>query len=287
MRKRLNALILCGMLGIMGFLHSCETNKAPLSPVGLFEFPMELGNRWEYERVLIFSTASSDSLIIDTTIVSQIDIDMEVISILEKIPPLYELREILTDDGFEYTDYSYYENIEDGLYFKAYRGAGFATPKTASNTEILINGKRFASLRAFIDAITRGTSLKRSFGDSLIVEDPPLLSIKYPLEVGAQWTYRTAGKPWRIDKKVVSYEPLRVPAGTFMCYKIQWLIDLNDDGNWDDNIVFYDYICPKGLAKRDIFFGDIAITHKGSTDPIGYYVSREVYELTDYHLRNE
>ncbi len=283
MRKKFLALGLSGLLGVMGLLQSCETNKSPLDSNASFEFPMQLGNRWEYKRTLTAATISSDSLIIDTTIVSQIE--LEVTQLMEMNPPLYELREILTESGNEYTDYAYYQNLEDGLYYTAYRGAGFVIPKNAKNGAVSINGRRFQSVREFINTLTKQSTLQGISSDTLIYENPPLLSIQYPLEVGAQWTYRTAGNPWRIDKKVVGYAPVTVPAGTFMSFQIQWLIDLNDDGQWDDNIIFYDYISAKGLIKRDITLKNVAFYTEGNPDPVGFYDSREISVLTDAHLR--
>jgi len=47
---------------------------------------------------------------------------------------------------------------------------------------------------------------------------------QYPLKVGAEWTYRTKSGPMQGARngsaKIVSYESITVPAGTFSCYRI-------------------------------------------------------------------
>jgi hypothetical protein len=55
----------------------------------------------------------------------------------------------------------------------------------------------------------------------MIYELPPVQALKYPLTIGEQWTYRQPYQPWHIDKKVVAKETITVPAGSFICLKIQ------------------------------------------------------------------
>jgi hypothetical protein len=53
-----------------------------------------------------------------------------------------------------------------------------------------------------------------------------------------------------------------VPAGNFDCVKMQWLYDLNQDGEWDDDIIFFDYLCGQGIIKRSILVKDLMIVNE-------------------------
>jgi hypothetical protein len=153
-------------------------------------------------------------------------------------------------------------------------------PKTFNRKKILFKGRYFNGIREITSYITRAIPQNIVRADSLIYEIPPLQSLKYPMKTESQWTYRHPGQPWQIDKKIVSYEKINVPAGSFDCYKIQWLYDIDQDGVWDTDIVCYDYICDKGLIQRSFFFKDVMIISQQSPEPIGLMDSKDESILT-------
>ncbi|MFI4925662.1 MAG: hypothetical protein ACHQJ7_11055, partial [Vicinamibacteria bacterium] len=56
---------------------------------------------------------------------------------------------------------------------------------------------------------------------------------KFPMQVGTEWTFvnKVQIQPGEVDQrnayKVVAYEPLTVPAGTFDCYRVEGKLDIS------------------------------------------------------------
>jgi len=224
-----------------------------------FIYPIEIGYKWEYSKELSPINFRPDTLNIpsylDTTATVIINIERKE-TIFDTIQT-YVFHEVLTEGNEQYEDEKYYNNLDDGLYYYAYRGGGYMTPKSNSRGKIFFKGRSFNSIREITSFIEEALPNKFTISDTLIYEIPPIQSIKYPLETGSQWIIRQSGNPWRMDKKVLGKETVKVPAGNFNCYKIQWLYDIDNNGEWDNDIIFYDYICYKGLIRRYILIKDM------------------------------
>jgi hypothetical protein len=248
---------------------------------GNFTYPLRVGNMWQYEgqlitfnyRILIngdpVPEGYSDTLSFSSTV---------RITGRETIPnalQAFVLEETFTDSSQQNTTYNYYNNTNRGLTFFGYRNAiGFPhIPKPADKRSRSPLSAWITSLPD-ISSILSVLSIIEHADDELVLEDPPPVSILKNLEEGTQWTYRTAGSPWRIDKKVVGIESVELPSGTFECYKVQWLIDLNDDGRWNDNIIFFDYIGDQGLLVRDLTTLDILHYDPDDMEHTGYFDGR-------------
>ena len=120
--------------------------------------------------------------------------------------------------------------------------------------------------------------------DSLIIENPPVLTLVYPPELGFQWLVKDAGNPWRIDKKIIAKETVQVPAGEFVCYKIQHLHDLDGDGKWDEDLFLFDFVSSEGLVKRTAEFKNSKATNEIG-EIIGSFDSIEEITLTNLKLK--
>jgi hypothetical protein len=271
------------VLALLAALPACSDD--PAGPGDGFVYPLQLGNKWEYAREFSsfnFRPDTTAVAIADTTILSTVSIE---ITRTEKLPGsitasvLYE--KLVEGDRVVQESESFYANQEDGLYFYRYKGAGHVIPKRSADRRIYFKGRYFRSARevvSFLEKTVAGS-------DSMIVEDPPLKALPYPIEVGAQWVYRREGKPWRIDKKVVAEgEKVKVPAGEFESYKIQWLHDIDQDGEWDPDVQFFDYVSPQGLIKRDILLKDLVWVGPDGPEPIGKFDTRDVSQLTRVNL---
>ena len=249
-----------------------------------FVYPLTVGNKWEYSRafsIFNFRSDSTDSTPGDTIFAtSSIEI-VRTDTLLDSIE-CFVLQEVFTEQEDTFVDESYYSNEEDGLYHWAYNGAGYAIPKTIAGKRIYFKGRYFSSVREISRFVERAIAKRIVMSDSIYYEDPPLQSLAYPLSDGLQWTY--AGNPWRHDKKVVGEENVTVAAGTFRCYKIQRLIDLDDNGEWDDDIEFYDYMSSQGLIERDALFKDMIWVNERGLG-LGIFDSRDKYELTGLNLK--
>jgi len=251
----------------------CEKNKNPLSPEpDQFIYPIKIGNQWEYNRIFFFFNRRPDFIMTQDTIFSLVVMEITREKILNNSIKTYLFLEAINEMGSVFTGESYYTNQKDGLYRYAYRykSTSLVIPKTNLKNKILFKGRYFNNVSDITYFLTKMINSYNLISDSIIYETPPLLAIKYPLAINSQWTYRVVEQRWYIDKKIITKEIVQVPAGKFDCYKIQWLYDFDNNSQWDDDIIFYDYICNKGLIKRSMIFKDCVATNE-TGDSLGLF----------------
>lgn len=282
---------LLAMLVLMTIFTGCKKEDNPVGPdeSADFIYPLQVGNKWEYIRTFKSFNFRPDSLTNyqqnDTTITDTAKLEIIKTAILRDSIETFFIQETLKENENTYIDDTYYANHEDGLYFYAYRGPGFVIPKVSLHRKILFKDRYFNSIREMTSFITRAIPQNYILADTIIYEIPPLQSLKYPFKIGAQWTYRPPKRPWQIDKKVLSYEKIKVVAGSYYCYKIQWLYDMDHNGKWDDDIIFYDWVSRRGLVKRSILFKDEIITIESGPEPLGKMDSLDESILTMVQYR--
>ena len=164
-------------------------------------------------------------------------------------------------EGRNYYSEHYFNNLKDGLYNFASKGLSGSNsfPKNSQSISYEFNGLSFFNVNEltnfFIDKIYH---FDRINSDSLIIYSTPNKTLKFPLEVNDTWNY--INNTFKIDKKVISREIINTVAGSFECFKIQWLYSL-------PNIEIYDYISSKGLLKRTLLVKNVIITT--ANDPVG------------------
>jgi hypothetical protein len=195
-----------------------------------------------------------------------------------------------------FRDWKYYTNTEDGLF---YLGSKFpagitATPKYEKMSDrpgnsfyILFDGKYFTSIGAITEYVEFAVNKHYTAMDSIQVEKYPVKILPKNLRTGKQWTARTAGNPWRVDKKIVGKEVVDVPAGRFECYKVQWYMDFDNSGEWDDDLIYYDYFSSEGLIKREFYFKNLTLMSMESPDPEGYFDSHNIKVLSGFDVYRE
>ncbi len=251
---------------------SCKKDDNPVvSELGSFQYPLAIGNQWDYQRTFSVENFRSDSaganISIDTSITHSVHMEIVRKEVLHNSIETYVLQEIIIENAYRFIDETYFANQDSGLYFYAYNYGGIMIPKATTNKKFIFKGRAFSTVKDITSYITKAIPSNYSLVDSLTYEIPPLASLKYPLKSNSEWTYRYSGT--RIDKKVIGLEQINVRGGKFTCYKIQWLYDMNNDTKWDDDIIFYDYVCEKGLIQRSIFLKDIIVASEESPEGIG------------------
>jgi hypothetical protein len=117
--------------------------------------------------------------------------------------------------------------------------------------------------------------------DSFIFENPPRKCLEYPLTVGAEWFVRQSAGPWRILKRVIGQQEISTPAGIFDCLVIEWKYDTDNNGIWDTDIEWLDYLSEQGLIKRSMIRFNSRITDELG-NLLGYYDSKDEIWLTGY-----
>ena len=147
----------------------------------------------------------------------------------------------------------YYQSREEALLLLAYSGETTLF-LDAPGPDPLAPGLRLERRagRAPLPVAPSGKPARAA--DELIIEDPPLVVLIYPLEQDLMWTYRQAGMPWRIDKEVTALGDLD-PDSTEAreCAQLGWHFDLDADGEWDPGLSFSSWLDGEGLVSSDLW----------------------------------
>ncbi len=69
-----------------------------------------------------------------------------------------------------------------------------------------------------------------------------------------------------------------MPAGDFGCFVVRWLEDTDNDGSFNDNLVFYDYIAEEGLIRRSILMANVLVIDEHGNE-LGFIDITDEYEL--------
>lgn len=157
----------------------------------------------------------------------------------------------------------YYQSRDEALLLLAYSGETTLFLDTPG-PDPLAPGLRLErhSGRVALPAQVPGKAANST--DELVIEDPPLVVLVYPLEQGLVWTYRQAGLPWRIDKEVTALGELN-PDSTEAreCARLDWHFDLDADGEWDPGLSFSSWLDGDGLVSSDLR-QDLELTNEES-----------------------
>lgn len=267
-------IIILSVICIIG----CEDNNN--KPNMEFIYPLSIGNNWQYEKLLTFdfdSLATHNGLT-DTTYYSTGFVEIIAYEVIFDSLEVYNFATTLNEDGNIFTGNEYYNNKDNSLFSYGYLHPLMMTPKVNQKYAYLIfKNKKFNNVREIINWIEKGYyGNEYSKEDSIIFD--PVKSLDYPLEEGKQWIYKT--EPGRIDKKILEWYEIEVPAGNFNCWKIQFLY--LEEG-WDDDIDFYDYISEEGLVKRILEINDIEC-YDEDANFLGYMDIIEETTLIDYTI---
>ena len=248
MRIRLiaaTALLLCLMQA------GCSSTSTGPEEISEFEFPLAVGNWWEYDVTAVTTTSYPSGVPPDTT---RWFLRTEVTG-LETLPNsvvAYELQWTESFGGWDSVSREYLRNEDDGLFLHALWS--------------LLPGYRSADVRCHQHAVwgappadTSDASSLRAPMDSLECFDPPRLVLPYPVSVGQQWTYIDLGD-WRVDRRVERETELSVPLGDYDCYEIRVLYDLDGDDVWDDSFAQSIYYADCGMVGMWVLWDDTTYT---------------------------
>lgn len=273
----------------LAVIFRCSENKPTRFKEGDFAYPLKVGHTWEYARessTFNFRSHATDTIRSDTTTFSNVFMEIVGIDTLRDSISTYVFYEQLTDmENRTSKSWSYYNSQDDGLYFVAYKDPGYVIPKSMAKKRFYFKERYFSEIWEITSLVEKEILSTNQRLDSLYYEDPPLKSLHYPLKTGSQWVYREGQDSWRIEKKVSGKEKVRVPAGEFICYKLQWLFDMNGDGEWEDDIEFFDFVCPQGLIRREILLTDVGwFQGDHPYEPMALVDLKDEFQLLDLHL---
>ena len=275
------------ILFIVILMSSIGCDNTTESKLDSFIYPLTIGNTWNYERQFKIYNVRPDSLkdqfeyaytsVVEVTVTKMVD--------LTGYDNTIEMMAVETSDFRTVTGYNYYLEQNDGMYLAGYKSAGdIGMPKQKVIKEIRLAGHSFSSFAELLSVLTPETVLFNSKQDSVYLENPPVKVLEYPLTEGKNWTFRPVGPPWRIDKEIIGNETIETDAGSFECFKIRWLYDLDANGIWDTDIFIIDYLAEEGLVKRVVDIRDVPTTI-GPFDEGALTDYLEEFTLMEYSLK--
>ncbi len=273
MKNQFYHLVLSSIFALLPILLSCSKNSTPPNQESIeaFAFPLSINNRWEYLREERFYNCRGDSVFISRFH------DPWILNVEHKITGTEVFDDTITtyimSEKLDFISFPenlktfeidvYYTNAKDGLYDYAYR----IRSRWNSSGEYLGKATYFSTIwdisRFPLESI--GLSASFSVDDTVAKRIHPRKCIQYPLEIGQEWLYIET--PYKILKKVVSIENVKVQAGEFQCYKIQSLIDMDNDGVWDQNIEFVDYLAKQGIIRQHQLYKNLGSSYGVNPPP--------------------
>ena len=266
------------ILGSLLIFLSCDDNNPPPA----FNYPLAAGNSWEYRRVMLATNFRPDSLsiLLPDTMYIQVEVQIPVeLKDRKKATPIMA-RSTLYDR--ELYNIRFYRQDEKGLYHIAYLAGNFVPglPK-AKGLAFKFKGRLYNNLAQMSDALTTEPHLFKSFSDSVIYNTPPSVALKYPLFIGSKWDL--TAEYFRIEKTILDYTSVNVPAGDFDVYSIQWLYYFDYADKPDEDLTVFEFISEKGLVKRRLRLLNAVLTTRMGED-IGYFDYYENLELVSYNV---
>ena len=225
------------------FWVSCDEEDS--SSFENFSYPLNIGNIWIYEGDFIVESHFDSLSVLYMTSLDSIIVDSMYVDTLISQNNIYRLKNINTSmvNGEEVENdfnwgYDYFSNLPNGLTYLGYSnpgGGGNNQPWSNLNDLVYRFNNIYFSESELLGYINRITFNSRED----YWEEPPLVSIKYPIYLNDQWEYRPIENPWKMDKKIIEVNNQN--------FKIQILYDFDNDNNWDENFQVFQTFSNEGL----------------------------------------
>ena len=267
---------------------SCIGEPTPVQESQTFiQYPLNIGNSWEYQRLAQFTNFRPDSLhhtIADTLDFSRIHVTIPGKKDLLGMYSTFILREQFTiSSSIGIAGESYYTQDKNGLYLHAQLGISTALPKKG-HPRFRFFGLNFRNIdELYAELHIAQPVSETAILDSLYIYDPPLKVLLYPLQQGKTWIYQI-GDFTPITKQIGSRELISLPAGNFTADVVHLFYDFDNNGVWDPKIDIRDYYSAQGLIKRSIKLRDIVVIDENLNE-IGLIDYSDVLELHNYDIQ--
>ncbi|NOX38510.1 MAG: hypothetical protein GXO78_13340 [Calditrichaeota bacterium] len=278
-------------LGILFFVSvifiSCERQKDPLAyEVATFRYPLFSGMFWEYRYETAFFNVQPDTLLTPATMEETLRVVIHKTKTLPNQAKAFEFQEFRTIRDDQVIIRSYYNNADDGFYQYAYVEGfvGVGLPKLKPGPMVRFNHRLFSDAKEalfYIEMAGRGIPFTSFSADSIVVLKPPLRVLMYPLFIDVEWVYRSKnGNAFPVHKKIVGKESVTILEDyQIEAIKVQVLTDYDRNGQWDPDVVYFEYYTELGLVKRYVLLkGLVMMDYQGNE--IGTFDSASTLILT-------
>ena len=268
---RFPILFLCTVLACVTW--TCKETPSTVSPDNGTTFPLAAGTRWTYVSRDTAIHIVPDSLaqyawvkqLVDTT---KRFVSLEILrrQLLHDTLDTYVCQEVdSSEPGPVLTSQYYYANRDSGLYLYARSGeyhAGLLPFSTFPQVHRL-SREAYSTNRRHIPMSVLQDFLRDVGLSDTLYETSPRQALKYPMTVGQEWIYRPS--PSGLSRRIVALENVSVPAGVFLCYKIQTTIEDYP------GVELFDFLSEKGLIKRSLLIRSFSITTPDGPEVLGVY----------------
>lgn len=268
-------LLLLSLLSIL----NCSRDY-PIFEIKGGRFPLSVGNWWklsrEWESVIHPSLPPWEHHMTGLDSVYWEIIERDILCGYRSFVLKNEYTE---EGGGHFLTFDWYTDFWDGwdgLYQIGYAGAGELPPEPFPGYRFRFAEKEFGSPSQILWWIC-GTTLGPA---DTTLRIPPRKVLVYPRRIGEEWV--AFDDPWLQVRQLVGWENVRTPRGAFACWKIQVLSDYDGDGEWNEDIIWYDWFANEGLIKRHLWStGDVTDPWG---NPVGTWEGTQIWLLEDYSI---
>ncbi len=257
-----------------GLLFTCSEDKITGPSRDDFRYPLKAGNTWHYDRRLTLTFTMTSGVRPPEVEQAEVRVVVEGEEQLADSTPAFRLVE-QTESG-DWLNSAIYQNRADGLYIVSGSDDPSSLPKNSPDFfEMRLTQHPPADFAVY--------ALLASPFVLFNIESDDRLALKYPLKTGTEWIYTEKNRPRRVNKKVIGEANVQTDTGTFKTVKVQWIVDFNGDGEFDDTIEYFDYIANEGLVKRSFLIKKLPVVDDEGGN-IGSYSYHEESILSSYKL---
>ena len=245
-------------------------------------FPLQVGNIWEYKVNITeyyYSDTAGNIEYQDTIhLTGNLTLTVAEKSDRDSLKNVYRLVSKAEIFNSEHINTGYYKNLDDGLYlFEIYSLGINVLPKSTSKNDPLNKCNSIAGM------LSNSLLFRNLNYGKLNDPDYPRKILPYPIKLNRQWTI-TDSDSLNIDKKIIGKDTINTKSGNFDCYVVEYLYDLDYDGEWDDEISILDYYSENGLISRQIKLMENVHATADNPEGIGFFDIEQVFMLTDYEI---
>jgi len=270
-------LLLILTLGILlgATVNSCR--KHVHNPLVIEQFPVQVGNSWEYRR--IFSVIISDTVNHDTSEYILIDSLHEEFEELDTLAgwECYKLHRVLFELGSTFSKTWWLAHPDTALLLIASSLGDISRIVEGEkfNNKILCKGtSSFDSphaLARYLHCVRHTKFLSLDYDTNYF--SPPKKLFIFPLTINKYWVAMT--DPWLEQREIIEEDSVTVPAGTFNSLRLKITSDWMEEFD-----LWHKWIADEGIIKDSLYLRGIATNAQGDT--IGYFYSYDIYELLDF-----
>ena len=257
------------------------TTPPPSEPVdtSTFIYSIGIGSSWSYTTYFTVSNIRPDSIVhyfshYPVTGNGSINVlyDTTIGSYTARC-----FHEIYNEDSVSYSSSFYFLNSDSALICPGYRQDNFQSfnPYTVNSTiHYFYNGKSYNELR---DIVNDYSGFDNQTADSLVLEDPPVECVKYPVLKGTQWVFKSIPGSYVFFKKYLNFENVTVGSQRISCVRTQRTRTGTND------LILYDFYSRFGQMKKDYTVKNVQVRNSQGF-PIGFADYNYLYSVTAYNL---